>query len=341
MNFFVKRTLCLLTVGLLASSLLTGCAGSKGAASDPYTVNGFYFNTVISIQVYDSDKKEAADACLALCSKYENLFSRTIEGSDVSKINEANGAPVTVSNETIDIIKEALEYSALTDGKFDITIAPVTTLWNVDGDNPSVPDEASITDALSKVDYKAVQVDGNTVTLTKPGMAIDLGGIAKGYIADRLKESLTDAGVQSALINLGGNVVTIGSRPDNSAFTIGIQKPFAEEGTALLSLKADDWSVVSSGPYERYFEQDGKIYHHIMDTETGWPVENDLYGVTILTKESAAGDALSTGCYALGLEKGMELINSLPDTYAVFITNDYQLHYSNGMEELFKPKKQS
>ena len=335
----MKRT-CLALILITAALLTAGCSLSSSSQSQtqsPYTATGYYFNTIVTIQIYDGDREAAGQGCLDLCRKYEDLFSRTIDTSDVSAINNAGGAPVTVSGETADIIQTALKYSELTDGRFDITIAPVTELWNIDGDNPSVPSSDDIARALSHVSYKGIEVNGSTVTLHEPAESIDLGGIAKGYIADRLKEYLTGTGVSHALINLGGNVVALGGKPDGSDYTIGIQRPFSQEGTPIITIQADEWSVVSSGPYERYFKQNGKIYHHIMDTSTGYPVDNDLLGVTIISKESAAGDALSTGCFALGLQKGLELIDTLPDTYAAFITSDYTVHYSDGFEDMFHP----
>jgi len=335
----MKRT-CFAFILITTALLTAGCSLSSSSQSQtqsPYTATGYYFNTIVTIQIYDGDREAAGQGCLDLCRKYEDLFSRTIDTSDVSAINNAGGAPVTVSIETADIIQTALKYSELTDGRFDITIAPVTELWNIDGDNPSVPSSDDIARALSHVSYKGIEVNGSTVTLHEPAESIDLGGIAKGYIADRLKEYLTGTGVSHALINLGGNVVALGGKPDGSDYTIGIQRPFSQEGTPIITIQADEWSVVSSGPYERYFKQNGKIYHHIMDTSTGYPVDNDLLGVTIISKESAAGDALSTGCFALGLQKGLELIDTLPDTYAAFITSDYTVHYSDGFEDMFHP----
>lgn len=336
-----RRHLMLYLIILLVLPCLTSCTAStkeSTALSDPYTATGFYFDTVVSIQVYDGDAKETAEGCLALCSKYENLFSTTIETSDTARINSSDGKPVEVSDDTAVLITTALKFSRLTDGKFDITAAPLSVLWGFQGDDPSLPDQASIDEALSHVDYSSVSISGNTVTLDQPAISVDFGGIAKGYIGDRLKDYILESGSSHALINLGGNVVTVGGKPDGTAFTIGLQRPFSLEGTALLSIKASDWSVVSSGPYERYFEENGKRYHHIMDTSTGYPVDNNLYGVTILTRDSVSGDALSTGCFALGLDKGMELINSLPDTYAVFITDDYTVHYSDGFENEFHPQ---
>lgn len=178
-----------------------------------------------------------------------------------------------------------------------------------------------------------MQLDGNLLTFAKEGMGLDLGAIAKGYIADRIKDYLLEQGVKSATINLGGNVLCVGEKPEGTPFKIGIQKPFSDRSETIAVMNISDKSVVSSGIYERYFEKDGKIYHHILNPATGYPYDNHLVSVTIISDKSVDGDGLSTSCFALGLDKGMELINSLPDVQAVFITDDYELHYSDGFEE--------
>lgn len=186
------------------------------------------------------------------------------------------------------------------------------------------------------VNYEDVTIEGNKLTFAKEGMGLDLGAIAKGYIADKMKEFLVSKGVKSATINLGGNVLCIGKKTDNTPFRIGIQKPFADRSETIAILDIEDKSVVSSGIYERYFEKDGTFYHHILNPDTGYPYDNHLVSVTIISDQSMDGDGLSTSCFALGLEKGMELINSLPDVHAVFITDDYQLHYSDHFQEDLK-----
>ena len=277
-------------------------------------MNGMYFDTIVTIRIWDTSDRSVLEECEKLCQKYENLFSRTIDTSDVSRINQANGQPVTVDQETADLIKTALHYGDLSDGKFDITI---------DG---QIPDPAAIEEARSHVNYKNVKVDGTTVQLLDPKAAIDLGAIAKGYIADQLKEYLESAGIKHGLISLGGNTVAIGEKPDGSPFKIGVQKPFAEQNDILTSLDIRNQSVVSSGTYERYFEKDGKIYHHILNPFTGYPYETHLQQVTIISDASVDGDALSTTCFALGLEEGSKLIKSLDEIEAIFVTDDGNIH---------------
>lgn len=236
-----------------------------------------------------------------------------------------------LNEDTLILLRTALSYAELTDGGIDPTIGSVNKLWDFTGGTAVLPDEAALAQALSHVDYRAVTIDGDMAALNDPQAELDLGFIAKGYIADRMKEYLVSRGVDSALINLGGNVLAIGNKPDGTPFKVGIQQPFAAGGVTALTLPVTDLSVVSSGNYERFFEYNGKIYHHILDTQTGCPVWNNLSGVTVLCGSSMEGDALSTACFVLGAEKGMALIESLPDTEAVFLTSDGDILYSDGI----------
>lgn len=302
--------------------LLCGCSIIK---KEPLSKTGFHFDTIITITLYDSKDEKILNTCFDYCKEFENLVSRTIESSDISMINHANGQPVEVSNTTIELLKKGIEFGELTDGAFDITIAPLSELWDFKNNPGNVPSESDIAEALSHVNYKNILIEGNTVTLTDPKSAIDLGGIAKGYMADQLKEYLLSEGVTSAIINLGGNVLTIGEKPDGNAFHIGIQKPFDEQNATITSVSVKDTSVVTSGSYERYFKVNDTIYHHILNTDTGYPCDNELLSVTILSEKSINGDALSTSCFALGLEEAQKLIKSFENIDAIFVTEEYEI----------------
>jgi len=302
--------------------LLCGCSITK---KEPLSRTGFHFDTIITITLYDSKDDKILNTCFDYCKEFENLVSRTVKSSDISMVNHANGQPVEVSDTTIELLKKGIKFGELTDGAFDITIAPLSELWDFKNNPGNIPSESEIIEALSHVNYKNIVIEGNTVTLTDPEAAIDLGGIAKGYMADQLKEYLLNEGVTSAIINLGGNVLTIGAKPNGTSFNIGIQKPFDEQNETITSVQVKDSSVVTSGSYERYFKVDATIYHHILNTETGYPCSNGLLGVTILSEESIDGDALSTTCFALGLEEGQELIASLEGIDAIFVTEDFEI----------------
>ena len=314
-------------IGICLSLFGTFCLGGcSGSSPQPVSRTVTVFDTVVTITVYDKDSEDVLDACVAKCEDYNARFSRTSEGSEIYELNHADGEPVTLSGDTVDLIQKGVEYSRLADGKFDITIAPLSDLWDFKNNTGTVPDDAAIQEAKRHIGYENVRVDGNTVQLLDPEAAIDLGGIAKGYIADQLKAYLKEQNVSHALINLGGNVLALGGKPDGSDYNIGIQKPFAQNGEAITSVKIKDQSVVSSGTYERYFEKDGKIYHHILNPFTGYPYETHLQQVTIISDASVDGDALSTTCFALGLEEGSKLIKSLDEIEAIFVTDDGNLH---------------
>lgn len=321
-----KRFLFILLAVLL---LCPGCS----APVRPVSRTAAFFDTVITIRIYDKDAEDVLNSCLRKCTEYENRFSRTIEDSEIFRLNHAGGEPVELSPDTIALLRLGLKYSELSGGSFDITIAPLSDLWDFKHNPGKCPDEAEILEARSHVNYRSLIIEDNTARLTDPSAAVDLGGIAKGYIADQLKAYMKSEGIRHAIIDLGGNVLALGDKPDGTAFNIGIQKPFDETGTAITSVRLKDRSLVSSGIYQRYFKENGVLYHHILNPATGYPYENNLLGVTILCSSSAEADALSTTCFALGLEDGTAFINSLPDTEALFITDDYKLHPTSGFPQ--------
>lgn len=330
-----KRQLfqCCLLILLLLIVLLLLYRQRSSQQTEPISGTAFKLNTVITVKIYDSTDESLIEEVFALCDSYEAIFSRTMESSELYQLNHGtlpqDKDGFVISPDMASLIAKGLEYSRLSDGGFDITIAPVSSLWDFNiTEEYVIPDKDALNAALPLVNYQNLVLTENHVQFKQEGMALEFGGIAKGYIADRMKDYLVSKGVKSAIINLGGNVLCIGERPDNTSFQVGIQKPFAERNETIAILPVSDKSVVSSGIYERYFEKDGKLYHHILDPETGYPYDNSLLSVTIISDYSVDGDGLSTACFSLGLEKGMALIDSLPDVHAVFITADYELHYS-------------
>ena len=313
--------------------LMPGCAVKQ---KEPISKSDFLLNTFVTVTLYDTDKEEILDGAMDVCREYEDVLSTTIETSEIYQMNHRKEGErqFTVSDKTAEVLKKGLEYCEMSHGAFDITIEPLSSLWDFTRENPKVPDADLIQKELAKVLYEKVSLDGNIVTFADDDTAIDLGAIAKGFIADRIKDYLTEQGVKSAIINLGGNVLCIGEKTDGTPFKIGLQKPFADRSETVAALDINDLSVVSSGVYERHFIQNGVNYHHILDPHTGYPYENGLTQVTVISKQSVDGDGLSTSCFALGLEKGMELADSLDGVYAVFVTEDGELHYSKGAREL-------
>lgn len=336
-----------------------------------YSTTGFAFDTTYTITLYQGGSQELLNACIRKCAEYEQIFSRTTENSELYKINQLSrlyakeagtltenmdlslenentefpeyqlqsdgSLKIAVSRDLAALIQEGLRYGEISKGKFDISIEPLSSLWNFTAENPLVPDEEEIQHALPRIDYHQLSLEQGYLTIETPGVCIDLGGIAKGYIADCLKDYLLEQGVQSGIINLGGNILCIGEKADGSAFRIGIQHPFADQNKSIAVVAVTGCSVVSSGIYERYFMEKDKIYHHILDPKTGYPRENDLMAVTIISEKSVDGDGLSTTCFGLGVEEGIKLINSMDGVTAVFITKDEQLHYADGFRELLVP----
>jgi len=307
----------------------------KKSSDEPLTDTTFALDTFITVSIYNGGDENILKESLEFIRNYEMIFSATNEAAELYKLNhrEKGTMSVEVSDDLAYLIDKALYYSEVSNGAFDITTEPLKELWDFNAEEPELPSDESIAKALPKVDYKKISVEGNTVNFISDDTRIDLGSIAKGYIADKTKEYLLSKGVDSAIINLGGNVLCIGKKPNGNNFTIGLQKPYADRNETVALLTVDDESVVSSGVYERHFVIDGKNYHHILNPKTGYPYDNGLVEVSILTKSSTEADALSTTCFSLGVEEGVKLLDSLPDTYGYFILSDYSIVYSEGAKE--------
>lgn len=317
-----------LAAGTLIAALGAACGKTPEA---PLSRSGFFLDTAVTLSLYHARDAAVLDAAFQRISTWEALFSRTLEGSDVWNINRAAGQAAAVSPDTLALIRIALSFAEKTDGALDITIAPVSTLWDFTAESPRPPDAQALREAAAHVNWRGVLCKENTVQLADPAMALDLGAVAKGYIADRLAAWLREQGVTSALLDLGGNIYALGGK-DGGDFTVGIRDP-ADRGRLAATVRVRDTSVVTSGIYERNFTLDGTLYHHILDPSTGLPVDNGLASVTILSEQSVYGDALSTACFVLGEEKGMALIESLPDTEALFICRDGVQKRSSGFPE--------
>ncbi len=342
LNHNLWRILITASVILVFGSLITACfRPNRGETLED---NRFLLDTVVSIKLYESGRKDVLNEAFKLITDFDEQLSRHNRGSEISDINSAAaGTAVHVSETTIDLIKTALAYAALSGGSFDPTVGPLSSLWAIGSENPRVPGVDELNSILPLVDYSAVYIsdENDTVTLGKEGMALDLGGIAKGWIADRVAEYLINNKESHFLINLGGNVLVYGGKPagksDVQPFNIGMQDPFNSRGRYLGVFSLREGSVVSSGMYERYFESGGIRYHHILSTADGYPVENKLAAVTIISEDSEDGDALSTTAFVLGLDDGMALIQSLKGIEAAFVTTDGRVILTRGAADLFKP----
>jgi len=313
--------------------IMTSC-GSKNQKS--VSRSDFLLNTIVEITLYEDEKasNQMLDEMFNKIRVYENRYSRHMADSEIAKINESRGKKVPVSNDTMDMIEKSLYFSTLSDGLFDIGVGALVDLWDINGENPHKPQQAEIDAVLKDIDYRKITLDkeNNTISIPNTSMLIDSGAIAKGYITDRLVMYLKEKNVDSALLNLGGNLYLYGSKKDGSPWNIGIRNPFGFQGDYIGTVTIKNLSVVTSGIYERYFEENGVRYHHIFNPRTGYPEENNLASVSILAESSTMADGLSTATFLLGLEDGMALIESLDGIEAIMVTKDNKIHLSSGIK---------
>lgn len=333
---------------LLMAALLAACGGNDagggsqaaGAAVKPKSETYFIFDTVVSVRIYDeragAEQFEAVDATL---HRIDREMNRQLEGSEIDHVNRQAGIePVRVSPETFLVVQKAVDYAAASGGKFDPTVGPLVDLWGIGSEGAHVPAKDEIEQTLPLIDYRQVELNEaeSTIFLKQPGMSLDLGAIAKGYAADVIAADLKAAGFQSAIIDLGGNVLAMGEKPGAANWIVGIQDPSEQRGSHIGTVAVTDKTIVTSGVYERYFIENGQHYHHILDPDTGYPTNNDLLSVTIVTGESAHADAMSTSVFALGLTEGMRYVEGRGDADAIFITHDRDVYVTSGLKDVFK-----
>lgn len=311
----------------LLAAALTGCGQSKEVSQDFYAMD-----TAMNIRAYGARAQEAVNQCVQAINELEQHISRTRESSELYALNRAEGQPVVLSEQTADVLEQALRLAEQTEGCFDPTIAPVTDLWGIGTEDAAVPAQADIDAALAHVNYADVQLDGTTAALPA-GTCIDLGGIGKGYAADLTAQLLREAGVQRAVVTLGGNVYVLGEKADGEPWVVGISDP-DNPGDYFATLRVSDTSVVTSGDYERYFEQDGVRYCHIFDPETGWPAQTDLRSVTVVSASSTEADAYTTALFVMGYERARAFCEAhgIP---AVFVKDDHTVAVTDDLRDSF------
>lgn len=306
--------------------------------SEFYEMETFCMGTVISQRVFGEKAEIAAVKVEEEMKRLEALMSFFLESSEISKLNRAAGKQeVELGCESLYVLNRAKYFSEICGGTFDITIGPVAKLWGIFTDHAKIPSKEEIDKALSFTGYEDITINNGlgTAKLERAGESVDLGAIAKGYAADRAIEIYKQQGIESAFINLGGNVLVLGNKPDGTPWKVGIQNPLLERGQCLGAVKAIDKTIVTSGDYVRYFEKDNVKYHHILDPRTGYPADSGLMSTTIVSEKSIGADALSTAIFILGLEEGMKLINNLEDMEAIFITKNKEIYVTDGLREDF------
>jgi FAD:protein FMN transferase len=294
--------------------------------------------TLNSIRVFGRSDERILEPAVQRVLQIDDRMSAFKPQSDISKLNRNAGNGYTeLHEETFRLILRSIAFSEMSGGAFDITVRPLTELWGIGKKGDYIPEEADIRNAKCLVDHTKLSADERThsVSLALPGQAVDLGGIAKGYAADEVKRILLEADVKSALINLGGNILTIGDGPDDRPWRIGIQNPIAPTGQYLGILSTADRTVVTSGSNERFFIKDGIRYHHILDPRTGYPAQTGLLSVTAVCGSSTDADALTTSIFVLGAERGMALAERF-GAEVIFVTENYEVIASNSLRDTFR-----
>lgn len=295
------------------------------------TAEIFAMDTIMDLTVYGESASELLTEARQLVQKYEGLFSVNTRTSDVAKLNQASGRAVQVSPETYELIQKSIEISKETEGLFDISIYPLVRAWGFTKEEYRVPEPEELGRLLKRVDASKIRLEPDHWVTLPEGMEIDLGGIAKGYLSQKLTELFQEGGAQAAVVSLGGNVQTYGKKPDGTPFMVGITDP--ADGTSVLgTIRIGEKAVITSGSYQRYFEKDGKVYHHIIDKRTGAPAQSDLTSVTVIGEDGVTADSLATALFVMGKESAVQFAASHPEIQLVLVDTKSQVWTSEGIE---------
>ena len=302
---------------------LSGCNTQKNITREK---EGFLFDTVVVISLTGVNPEETINEALDYAASLDKKWNKNNPESEIYKINHSDNKPVFVSKETINLLNYASEFSKSVNMVTNPAIGSVTSLWDFKSESPEIPEKEKIAEALNHTEINNICINDDSVCLTDIDAKIDPGFIAKGYAADLIKEFILNKGDYYGFINLGGNVLTVGQKPGNKPFVIGIKDPDINSPNSIITtVEVFDGSVVTSGIYERYFISGSEIYHHILDTKTGYPIRNNLLSVTVIGKESITCDALSTALFAAGYDNGKKILNNYPGYKAIYINNEMEI----------------
>ena len=305
---------------------------------EPESRDVFAMDTYMVLKAYGTNAKKALEDAETEIKRLESLFSVKLYDSDISKINSTSGNPITVNASTRTAIAKAIEIGDMTDGALDISVYPLVREWGfTTGDsetepNYKIPDQWLIDWHLGNVGYQKIIINGSIVTVPTE-MEIDLGAVAKGYASDAVLQILDENKIESALINLGGNVYALGRKPDNTKWKVGIQNP-KDTNKMICTLAIENKAVITSGNYERYFEVDGKRYCHIIDPETGYPADNGIISATVIGDSGLDCDALSTALFVMGTEKAIEFCKSHKEIDVILVTKDMKIYVTDGLTKI-------
>lgn len=320
---------------VLCTAIMFGCTDAQGqTGTGPISGVEFVMNTWVEQRWYGENAQNTYDQVLKALKELERNLSLYVDDSEISRLNSAAGQyPVALSHDTYQFLRQATAYCAQADGLFDITIAPLTLVWNVTSENPRVPSKEEIEGAQKLVDYRRIIFDdaAETAMLADAGMEIDLGGIAKGMAAALMRQYPVENGVQG-YVSIGGNMMVQGKKPDGSDFVIGVRDPRGDASEYIASLTLDGLTMATTGDYERYFEQDGVRYHHVIDPFTGYPSATDLISVTVVSEDGALADYLSTLIFMRGSE-ALPAYLSRDDCMVLAVTKAFEVYASEPLQE--------
>lgn len=343
MNRLKKITLLLIALLL---SFIAGCSGQKEKdenlklTTNPASRTEFLMGTVVTVKIYDQNKENVLDPVFERIKVLADQITVN-DGEDKSEVDHINSSagtePVKVSTDIYTLIKAGKTYSERANGSFDITVGPLSTLWHIGFPDARKPSQDEINQVLPLIDYRAIQLNSEkqTVLLKNKGMQLDLGAIAKGFITDEVVKVLKKHRVHSAIIDLGGNVFVFGKNATGNKWTVGIQDPFSPRGEVIGNIQLANKSVVTSGIYERYLTVGNKTYHHILNPKDGYPFNNDIAGVSVITDKSIDGDSLSTLLFSKGVKEGLAFAEESDSIEAIFITHDKKIYMTDGLKGQF------
>lgn len=322
------------------STGLMACEESdpRGLASEPYDRTEFLLGTVANIRVYNEGKEEALDKAFERVKELDEWFSMQNPDSEISEVNRQAGVePVEVSEEVFLVMERALYFAEESGGSFDPTIGAVTSLWGIGQEYAAVPDPDELAQAVEVVDFNRVELneEDQTIYLQEEGMVLDLGAIAKGYITDEAARVLVEEGVNTAIVDLGGDIVVVGNstRGEDEPWNVGIQNPYGERGQIIGMVPVSDRAIVTSGIYERLVRDGEDEYHHLMNPDTGFPFENNISGISVIADNAMDADAIANIAFSKGVEAGLDYINGLEDVEVIYTTSDWEVFVSDGLKD--------
>ncbi|APM40610.1 FAD:protein FMN transferase [Clostridium kluyveri] len=337
MTYKKNKYMVLTAIIMVCVIFLCSCVNNYSSL-EPISKTEYMLGTICTITVYDDKKDTVIDKAFNRIKEIENKMSVNKSGTELDAVADAAGKNfVKVSEDTFYVLEKGKYYSEKSSGAFDITIGPLVKLWGIGTDHAKVPSQQEINEKKALVNYKDLILDekNNKVMLARPGMSLDLGGIAKGYSADEAARILREGGVKHAIINLGGNVIVLNNNVNGKPWKIGIQNPFEDTGEEMGTIEVTNKTIVTSGIYERYLEKNGKKYHHILNPFTGYPMDNNLASVTLVTDVSIDADAMTKNIFYLGVDKGMEYVKTIKGLDAIFVTKNKEVYVTEGLKSNF------